>query len=256
VYEFTWYEFCDWYLELTKPVLQSEAATEAQKRGTRRTLVTTLEALLRALHPLIPFITEEIWQRVNPLAAPSGTTGMLMLAPYPAAADFATDTDAEREIARIKQLSLGVRQARSGMNLPPSLKLPVLYHSSSQTEIAETEKSAAYALRLAGLASLTLTPQSQIPSASTSIIVGGTTFSIPMKGLIEPEAEIARVSKLIANDESDIGKLSAKLANARYVENAKPEMVAADKARLAELTERTAGYKSHLANVHKLTEAR
>jgi valyl-tRNA synthetase len=181
---------------------------------------------------------------------------MLMLAPYPAAADFATDTDAEREIARIKQLILGVRQARSGMNLPPSLKLPVLYHSSSQTEIAETEKSAAYALRLAGLASLTLTPQSQIPSASTSIIVGGTTFSIPMKGLIEPEAEIARVSKLIANDESDIGKLSAKLANARYVENAKPEMVAADKARLAELTERTAGYKSHLANVHKLTEAR
>ena len=70
LYEFTWYEFCDWYLELTKPVLQGETATEAQKRGTRRTLVTTLEALLRALHPLMPFITEEIWQRVHPLVAP------------------------------------------------------------------------------------------------------------------------------------------------------------------------------------------
>jgi valyl-tRNA synthetase len=256
LYEFTWYEFCDWYLELTKPILQGENSTEAQKRGTRRTLLTTLEALLRALHPMIPFITEEIWQRVNPLTAQSGKVDMLMLAPFPAATDFASDAGAEREIARIKQLILGVRQARSGMNLPPSLKLPVLYHSSSQSEIDDTEKGAAYALRLAGLASLTLTPQSQIPSASTSIIVGGTTFSIPMKGLIEPEAEIARVSKLIANDESDIGKLMAKLANARYVENAKPEMVAADRARLAELAERTAGYKSHLANVHKLTEAR
>jgi valyl-tRNA synthetase len=138
------------------------------------------------------------------------------------------------------------------MNLAPSLRLPVHYHSPLQSEIDQTEKSASYALRLAGLASLTLTPPDQIPAASTSIIVGSTTFSIPMKGLIEPRAEIARVSKLIASDESDIGKLSAKLANARYTEHAKPELVAADRARLAELTERTAGYKLHLAKVHKL----
>src|SRR5262245_51736620 len=101
VYEFTWYEFCDWYLELTKPVLQGENSTEAQKRGTRRTLVTTLEALLRALHPLIPFITEEIWQRVHPVVAPlqaaaqfrgmSRPPDMAMLSPFPQASDFASD---------------------------------------------------------------------------------------------------------------------------------------------------------------------
>jgi valyl-tRNA synthetase len=269
-YEFTWYEFCDWYLELTKPVLQGEGTTEAQKRGTRRTLVTTLEALLRALHPLVPFITEEIWQRVNPLVAPlqaashlSEDTGrgnakapdMLMLARYPAAADFASDAEAEAEVARLKQLILGVRQARSGMNLAPSLRLPVHYHSNSNNEIEQTEKSAFYALRLAGLASLTLTPPEQIPTASTSIIVGSTTFSIPMKGLIEPQAEIARVSKLVSSNESDIGKLTAKLGNARYTEHAKPELVAADRARLAELTEQTAGYKLHLEKVHKLAGA-
>ena len=116
LYEFTWYEFCDWYLELTKPVLQGENATEAQKRGTRRTLVTTLEALLRALHPLMPFITEEIWQRVNPLVAPltaaanrratDQTPDMLMLAPFPAATDFAADAEAEAEVAWLKQFIL------------------------------------------------------------------------------------------------------------------------------------------------------
>jgi valyl-tRNA synthetase len=262
VYEYTWYEFCDWYLELTKPVLQGETSTEAQKRGTRRTLVITLEALLRALHPLIPFITEEIWQRVHPVAAPVlGTLqfrgmekapDMLMLSPFPAATDFASDAQAEVEVARLKQLILGMRQARSGMNLPPSLRLAVQYHSPAQSEIDLTEKSATYALRLAGLASLTLTPPEQIPAASTSIIVGSTTFSIPMKGLIEPQAEIARVSKLIGNNKSDIGKLTAKLANTRYTENAKPEQVAADRARLAELTEQTAGYERHLEKVHQL----
>jgi valyl-tRNA synthetase len=262
VYEFTWYEFCDWYLELTKPVLQGEASTEAQKRGTRRTLVTTLEALLRALHPLIPFITEEIWQRVHPMVAPLQAAGqfrgmakppdLLMLSPFPQANDFAADTEAEVEVARLKQLILGMRQARSGMNLAPSLRLAVQYHSPVQSEIDLTEKSATYALRLAGLSSLTLTPPEKISSASTSIIVGSTTFSIPMKGLIEPQAEIARVNKLIAGNESDIGKLTAKLANARYTENAKPEMVAADRSRLAELSEQTAGSKRHLEKVHKL----
>ena len=262
LYEFTWYEFCDWYLELTKPVLQGEHSTEAQKRGTRRTLVTTLEALLRALHPMIPFITEEIWQRVIPLVAPltaamnprasTKQPDLLMQASFPAATDFASDAEAEVEVARLKQFILGIRQARSGMNLAPSLRLAVQYHSPAQSEIDLTEKGATYSLRLAGLSSLTLTPPEKIPAASTSIIVGSTTFSIPMKGLIEPNAEIARVSKLIANNKSDIGKLTAKLANARYTENAKPELVAADRSRLAELTEQTAGYERHLEKVHKL----
>jgi valyl-tRNA synthetase len=262
LYEFTWYEFCDWYLELTKPVLQGENSTAAQKRGTRRTLITTLEALLRALHPLIPFITEEIWQRVHPIVAPLQAAthfrgapqpaDLLMLAPFPQSNDFAADAEAEAEVARLKQLILGMRQARSGMNLAPSLRLAVQYHSPSQSEIDLTEKGAAYALRLAGLASLTLTPPEKIPVASSSIIVGSTTFSIPMKGLIEPQAEAARVTRLIANNKSDIGKLTAKLGNARYTENAKPELVAADKARLAELIEQTAGYERHLEKVHKL----
>ncbi len=135
LYEFTWYEFCDWYLELTKPVLQSETTTEAQKRGTRRTLVTVLEALLRALHPMMPFITEEIWQRVHPLAAPllaaqktranQKSVDSLMLAAYPAASDYARDAEAEtRSRAGCKQFILAVRQIRGEMDIAPSRKIP------------------------------------------------------------------------------------------------------------------------------------
>src|SRR5207248_2056709 len=106
LYEFTWYDFCDWYLELTKPLLQAETVSAAAKRGTRRTLAQVLEALQRALHPLMPFITEEIWQRVAPLAGASGET--VMLEPYPAAADFPPDEEAEREVAWIQGVILGV----------------------------------------------------------------------------------------------------------------------------------------------------
>jgi valyl-tRNA synthetase len=265
LYEFTWYEFCDWYLELTKPVLQSDEWTEKQKRGTRRTLITTLEALLRALHPMMPFITEEIWQRVNPIVAPltaasaaratQQTVDSIMIAPYPAATDYASDAVAESEVAWMQQSILGMRQARSSMNLPPSLRLKVLYHGTSQSEIDLTKKSASYVVRLAGLEQLTLTAPSEIPSASTSIIVGSTTFSVPMKGLIDPQAECGRLEKLIATNESDIGKLTVKLANPKFTENAKPELVAADRHRLAELTEQTAGYKLKLAAVRNLVDA-
>src|SRR5207248_6473948 len=111
LYEFTWYDFCDWYLELTKPLLQAETVSAAAKRGTRRTLTQVLEALQRALHPLMPFITEEIWQRVAPLAGASGET--VMLQPYPAAADFPPDEEAEREIAWIQGISRSASSSRS-----------------------------------------------------------------------------------------------------------------------------------------------
>src|SRR5688572_22861541 len=133
LYEFTWYEFCDWYLELTKPVLQGDSSTEAQKRGTRRTLITVLEALLRALHPIMPFITEEIWQRVRPVAEPLIAAGhvrgarihadSIMLASYPQGGDYARDIEAETQVGAIKEYILKVRQIRGEMNIAPSRKI-------------------------------------------------------------------------------------------------------------------------------------
>jgi leucyl-tRNA synthetase len=107
IYEFVWYEFCDWYLELAKPVLQSAEVAPGARRGARRTLVEVLEATLRMLHPLMPFITEEIWQRVGPLAARTGPT--IMLEPYPRAAEFPADAAAERQVAALKAVVLAIR---------------------------------------------------------------------------------------------------------------------------------------------------
>jgi valyl-tRNA synthetase len=262
LYEFTWYEFCDWYLELTKPVLQGEASTEAQKRGTRRTLVTTLEALLRALHPMVPFITEEIWQRVNPLVAPltsamnrratTESADMVMRAPYPQATDFAGDVQAEAEVVWMQQFILAVRQIRGEMDIAPSRRIPLLLANAGARDAALAEKHFAWLTRLAGLESIKQLATDESAPESATAIVGELTLLVPMAGLIDPKAEIERLTKRIAKNESDIGKLKAKLGNENFVRNAPPDVVAADRARVAELEAQNASLAVQLARVRRL----
>jgi valyl-tRNA synthetase len=265
LYEFTWYEFCDWYLELTKPVLQSELTTSAQKRATRRTLVATLEALLRALHPLMPFITEEIWQRVYPLAAPllaaqntranQKTVDSVMVASYPRATDYASDAGADAEVAWMKQFILAVRQIRGEMDIAPSRKIPLLLQNAGARDLALIEQLNSHLTRLAGLESIkTLAPGAAAPESATALL-GELTLLVPMAGLIDPAAEIERLTKRIAKNEGDKTKLNAKLGNENFVRNAPPDVVAADRARLAELTAQNASLASQLERVRKLGSA-
>jgi valyl-tRNA synthetase len=262
LYEFTWYEFCDWYLELSKPILQGEASTEAQKRGTRRTLVTVLEALLRALHPLMPFITEEIWQRVNPLAAPllaaqetranQKTFDSVMVAPYPAASSYASDADADAEVTWLKQIILAVRQIRGEMDIAPSRKIPLLLQNAPALDRALAQKHFAYLSRLAGLESVNALAAGEAAPESATAMLGELTLLVPMAGLIDPKAEVERLTKRIAKNESDIGKLSAKLGNDNFVRNAPPEVVAGDRGRVAELTAQNESLKVQLDRARRL----
>jgi valyl-tRNA synthetase len=262
LYEFTWYEFCDWYLELTKPVLQSEASTEAQKRGTRRTLVTVLEALLRALHPIMPFITEEIWQRVRPVAQPLIATGQvrgarieadsIMLTAYPAAELLARDTEAESQVSAIKEYILKVRQIRGEMNIAPSRKIPLLLRDADEQARLLIARNSHYLQRLAGLESITMLASGEAEPVSASAMVGGTALLVPMAGLIDAAAEIDRLTKVVKKNESDIGKLRAKLGNESFVKNAKPELVEADRVKLAELDTQTEGLIKQLERVRRL----
>jgi valyl-tRNA synthetase len=262
LYEFTWYEFCDWYLELTKPILQGDTTTAAQKRGTRRTLVTMLEALLRALHPMMPFITEEIWQRVYPLAKPllaaqdtranQKTVDSLILAGYPAASGYAADTEAEAEVTWMKQFILAVRQIRGEMDIAPSRRIPLLLQNAGARERSLLDKQFAYLSRLAGLESVKVLGAGEAAPESATAIVGELTLLVPMAGLIDPKAEIERLTKRIAKNESDIGKLNAKLGNENFVRNAPPDVVAADRARVAELGAQNDSLKAQLERVRRL----
>ena len=267
LYEFTWYEFCDWYLELTKPVLQGESTTEAQKRGTRRTLVITLEALLRALHPLVPFITEEIWQRVTPMTAPleaaalsgeelgratTSTPDSIMLARYPANTDFAADAEAESEVAWLKQVILAVRQIRGEMDIAPSRKIPLLLQNAGARDAALAAKHGAWLTRLAGLESVRELAGGESAPESATAIVGELTLLVPMAGLIDPKAEADRLTKRIAKNESDLGKLRGKLGNENFVRNAPPDVVAADRARMAELEAQNASLAAQLERVRRM----
>ncbi len=250
LYEFTWYEFCDLYLELTKPTLHSSETSEAVKRGTRRTLAEVLESLQRALHPLMPFISEEIWQRAAPLAGRTGPT--VMLQPYPTSKEFPPDADAEREIQWVRDFSVGVRQIRSGMDIAPSKKLKVLLQNASAEDLERARRHRAYLEHLAGLESIeALAPGAVAPQSATAL-VGELTILVPMAGLIDVAAEIERLGKRIAKTKDDLRKTQAKLSNENFVKNAPPNVVAQERERAAELERTVASLEAQLARIQGL----
>jgi valyl-tRNA synthetase len=221
-----------------------------------------LEALLRALHPLMPFISEEIWQRVIPMAAPLAAAAdvrasnsqpeLLMQARYPAAGDYAADAEAESEVSWMKQFILAVRQIRGEMDIAPSRKIPLLLQNAGERERALARKHFAYLSRLAGLESIQpMSAGEAAPEAATAVL-GDLTLLVPMAGLIDPKAEAERLTRRIAKNESDIGKLAGKLGNANFVKNAPPEVVAGDQARLAELKSQNASLAAQLERVRRL----
>jgi valyl-tRNA synthetase len=221
-----------------------------------------LEALLRALHPMMPFITEEIWQRVHPLAAPllaarmtranQGTVDSVMRAAYPAASDYARDTDAETQVTLIKEYILKVRQIRGEMNIAPSRKIPLLVRDADEPAQLLIRSNAHYLHRLAGLESLKVLNSGDAEPVSASAMVAGTTLLVPLAGLIDAAAEIDRLTKVIGKNESDIGKLRGKLGNESFVKNAKPALVEADRARLAELAAQNQSLSVQLERVRRL----
>ncbi|NJD30496.1 MAG: valine--tRNA ligase [Gammaproteobacteria bacterium] len=233
MYEFVWYEFCDWYLELSKPVLQAPDAPAQVKRGTRRTLVEVLEASLRMLHPLMPFITEEIWQKVGPLAGRRGPT--IMRQPYPAASDLAADADAERQVALLQAVVLGIRQIRGELDVPHSRATPVYLRTDRAGDADAVAALGSTIARVGNLESLAIVAsESDLPPCAIAIIDGRTILAPFARLVDDPSAEIARLEKRRARAGQDRDKSVAKLANESFVANAPPEVVAKERERIAE----------------------
>jgi valyl-tRNA synthetase len=231
-YEFTWNQFCDWYLELTKPILFN--GSEAQLRGTRHTLITVLEQLLRLLHPLLPFITEEIWQRVAPLAGVTGETIMLQAYPQVQAERFATARD---DMEWLKQVIVAVRNIRGEMNLSPSKPLPVLFKNADATAQQRLESNASFLSALAKLESVTFLTASEEAPASATALVGRMEIHIPMAGLIDTAAELARLHKAIEKAQKEVDLFSRKLSNENFVSKAPAEVIDKERAKQAEAIE-------------------
>jgi len=233
MYEFVWYEFCDWYLELSKPALQAAEADSAARRGTRRTLLDVLEGTLRMLHPLMPFITEEIWQKVGPLAGRTG--GTIMLQPYPSAAEFAPDAMAERDIAALQAVVLGIRQIRGELDVPHSRATPVYVRSDKAGDAAAIRALAATIRKIANLESIELVQsEADLPPCAIAISAGRTVLA-PFDRLVDDvSAELARLEKRKARTQQERDKCAAKLANANFVANAPESVVVQERDRSAE----------------------
>jgi len=253
LYEFTWNEYCDWYLELSKAILFSDDASDAEKRGTRYTLIHTLEALLRALHPLAPFITEEIWQRVKLSAGVSGDA--IMRSEYPTPDAARVDSRAEPEMRWVMDFIEGVRQIRGEMDIAPGRKLTVLLQNSRPIDLEYANRNVRYLSRMAGIAPPQVLPQGEAAPISAVALLGTLEILVPMAGLIEPEAELERLAKRQRKAEADLNKLEGKLANAEFARNAPAEVVAKDRSRLAELRTEIGQLTAQVARVNALRAA-
>jgi len=250
IYEFTWNEYCDWYLELSKPVLQADDSSAAAKRGTRRTLVGVLEALLRLAHPIMPFITEEIWQQVAPLAGKPGET--IMLCPFPTPNSAKLDPQAEEEMEWVMQFILGVRRIRGEMNIPPGKPLSVMLQNGSEHDAALLEVNRHYLNTLGRLQSITWLTSTQEAPESAIALVGEMKILIPMAGLIDKEAESARLEKDIAKRTKEIEGVEAKLANPNFADKAPAAVVDKQRKRLDELRSALTQLEAQLTKIRSL----
>ena len=231
LYEFTWNQFCDWYLELTKPVLQN--GSEAEQRGTRHTLVTVLEQLLRLMHPMMPYITETIWDRVKPLAGVEGDTLMLMSFPEFDAAKV--DAKAMADLEWVKQVIVAVRNIRAELNIAPSKPLSALLRGVSDEDKARIEANQAFFGTLAKLESMTILGEGETAPMATTQLIGEMELLIPMAGLIDVAAEMARIDKQLEKLTGEVARIEGKLSNQGFVAKAPAEVIEKERAKAADI---------------------
>ncbi len=231
LYDFTWNEFCDWYLELTKPVLAAPDAPEAARAATRRTLVEVFETLLRLLHPVMPFLTEDLWRRVAPAAGIEGET--VMLQPWPEPGD--ADPEAEAEVEWIKTFVLAVRRVRGEMDVASGRRIAVALQGGDALDTGRVEAHRGLLASLARLERLTwLDPDAPAPPGAAAF-AGGLRILLPLEGAVDLAAERARLEREIEKRVRDLGQVEAKLANEAFVTRAPAPVVEKQRERAAEL---------------------
>ncbi len=256
LYEFTWNSYCDWYLELSKSVLNNSSSSAAARRGTRKTLIAILETLLRLMHPVMPFITEEIWQRVVPLTGSTQgqQTDTIMLSAYPRTDAAKIDAHANAEMNWLQEFVLGVRQIRSGYDIKPGKELSVLLHNGSSDDAQKLQRNQDVLLKMGRLSSITWIEAGDSMPESATALLGEMQILIPMAGLIDVQAEIERLHKDIESNQGYIHKLAAKLANENFISRAPEQVVEAERSKLAETQATLKSLSEQLAKLNNLAD--
>jgi valyl-tRNA synthetase len=229
LHEFVWHQYCDWYLELSKPVLYDVNSLPALKRGTRKTLLQVLESSLRLLHPIMPFITEEVWSKISTLAAKEGDT--IMTQPFPVTNESLIDIENDIEIEWLKEAIQAVRTVRSEMTIPPSKTINILVQNGTEKELAFFERQKNLLASLAKIRTIRFLPPGEVPPAAATALVGKLEIHIPLEGLIDIDAEKARLEKELTKLRKDFDKADTKLNNRRFIDKAPMEVIEKETAR-------------------------
>ncbi|GAB4171384.1 MAG: valine--tRNA ligase [Wenzhouxiangellaceae bacterium] len=246
LYDFVWHEYCDWYLELAKPALSGDA-DPALRAATRRTLAEVLDALLRLLHPFIPFVTEEIWQRLKPHL--DLDSRFLALAEWPEASTI--DEQAESDVDWLKQIITAVRSARTELNLAPGKPMPLMVQHAGPEDIARFDAFDHLIRRLARLERIEHIADDQTPAQCAVQIAGAMRLLIPLAGLVDLDEEIARLEKLLERERKGLAQAEAKLANERFVSNAPAEVVEKERQRATTHRDKVAELEAQLTRLRQ-----
>ena len=226
-YRFAWNQFCDWYLEFTKPILQD--GDEAAQAEVRATTSWVLDQILKFLQPFMPFVTEELWRQLAPA---EGRTGMLMLQSWPELGAGLRSPDAEDEMAWVVRAVSEVRAIRSEMNVPPSAELPMTLTGASAATLARLETHRSLLIRLARLSDITVSDT--VPSGAVQVVIDEATAALPIGEVVDISQEVARLQKEIDKVDDEIGKIEKKLSNENFVSRAPAAVVEEQHARAAD----------------------
>lgn len=232
LYEFVWHEYCDWYLELSKPIMQNEQALRAMKRGTRRTLIHVLDQILKLLHPLMPFITEEIWQRTTKLTSENGPS--IMLSAYPTVDETFINLSVEEELDWAKSVIQAIRTIRSEMSISPSKQIPLSVRNITPALKKWMEKYKPTIMNLSKVADIQYLDANKPVPLSATAVLGEIELMIPMADLIDKKAELIRLAKELAKLDKDINLAESKLNNPAFTDKAPAEIIAKEQEKLAQ----------------------
>jgi valyl-tRNA synthetase len=249
---FLWDEYCSWYLELSKVVLNNPATPKAELRATRQTMLHVLEASLRLLHPIMPFITEVLWQRLVPVAGIDGSS--IMIQPLPYSRDELIDAEALAELTWVQNVIGAVRNIRGEMNIDPSQRVPVLLMGLSRRERAYLSANREFLMRFGRFKSVETAPDGAPTEGSATALVGGATVLVPLGDIIDKQVELGRLHKELTQMDRDLQRTRGKLDNPGFVQKAPRDVVDKERARLEDLTQAVAKIQGQMKKVDALPD--